>query len=160
MSRSGPRHGSGPLGWAEGSGGSSPRARAVRGTPRPAPSPPGAQTRLRDPGLGPGRTPLQWPPQSARGAVAAAGPEGAVKPRGREGRGVLEAPEPSRAGPAGRAGRRRRRSRSGLAGGRVAAAAAWRSRAGPRRGPPFGSPSRPHQHHLETRERKMTDFRT
>lgn len=71
------------------------------------------QTRLQDTGLGPGWTPLQWSPQSARGAVAAAGPEGAVKPwggergekRGGEGRGkerrVLEAPKPS---PAGRAG--------------------------------------------------------
>ncbi|KAB1260524.1 Ubiquilin-4 [Camelus dromedarius] len=87
--------------------------------PRPEPfrglQPRKALSRLRDPGIGPGRTPLQWSPQSARGAVAATGPEGAAKPWGGEERGECWRRR-SRARPAGRAGRRR--SRGGLAGGR------------------------------------------
>lgn len=75
--------------------------------PGPEPPPGAAAQRGPDQAAGPRARPwaalMQWPPQSARGAVAAAGPEGGGEALGTGGeeRGVLEAPEPSRAGGAG-----------------------------------------------------------
>lgn len=149
-----------------------PPTAPVRAPPRPPArasgvSGPRGRVRLRDPGSaagGRGCSGPPWPPGAlwprlARGGRRSPGEEGEGRrgeEREREGGDGGEGGErrrgswrrPSRAGSAGRAGRSgrrrgRRRSRGVLAGGRVAAAAAWRSRAGPRRGPPFGSPSRP-----------------
>lgn len=145
--RLGPRRSSGGLGRPGLRAGARPRPSAAEGPPRANPSAAGATARRgpvqrRDPGLGPGRTRCSGPP-SPPGALwrrlVRRGRRSLGEGRGGE-EGVSEAPEPSRAGEAGG----EEEEPDGLAGGRVAAAAAaWRSQAGPRRGPRFGSPSRP-----------------